>query len=67
MHEQGELSLVGDKTESDLVVLIGFEDPGLGEALVVAALGWAILAIVSTVSQQAALMVEKIEPKSAAD
>ena len=44
---------------SDLVALIGFEDrPGLGEALLVAvaALGWAILAIVSTLSQRGRLL-----------
>ena len=47
------------KVSSDLVALIGFDDrPGLGEALVVAvaALGWAILAIVSTLSQRGRLL-----------
>ena len=45
------------KVLSDLVSLIGFDDrPGLGEALLVAALGWAILAIVSTLSQRGRLL-----------
>ena len=56
MPEDRELSRGSDKSESDLVALIGFEEPTLGEAPVVAALSWAISAIVSTLSQQGRLL-----------
>ena len=58
--ERRERSVGGDKRESDLATLIGFEEPGLGEAIVVASHGhaWlgAILTIVSTLSQQGRLL-----------
>ena len=37
-----ERSVGGDKRESDLATLIGFEEPGLGEAIVVATYGWGL-------------------------
>ena len=40
--ERRERSVGGDKRESDLATLIGFEEPGFGEAIVVATHGWGL-------------------------
>ena len=40
--ERRERSVGDDKRESDLATLIGFEEPGLGEAIVVASHGWGL-------------------------
>ena len=40
--ERRERSVGDDKRESDLATLIGFEEPGLGEAIVVATHGWGL-------------------------